>query len=57
MAGGWPIIMPMIYGPWFVLLNYFTAQQLVARNMSLKNITFFALILGALEEFALEIPF
>jgi len=57
MAGGWPIIMPMIYGPWFVLLNYVTAKQLVARDLGLKSIAFFALILGAVEEFALEIPF
>jgi len=57
MAGGWPVIMPMIYGPWFVVVNYITAVQMVARNMSLGAIAFWALVLGASEELMLELPF
>lgn len=57
MAGGLPYIIPTVYGPWFVLLNYFTAKQLTARNFSLPKIIGFSLVLGALEELLLEIPF
>ena len=57
MGGGLPYIMPTIYGPWFVLVNFATAVWMVQRNFSLKQIFVGALVLGALEELILEIPF
>ena len=57
MAGGWPYVMPCIYGPWFVLCTYFFAKKLVERNVRSRNIVGLAVVVGAFSELVLELPF
>lgn|GEM_PF-2750888 len=57
MAGGWPYVMPCIYGPWFVLCTYFFAKKMVERDISTRKIVAAAIGVGALAELVLEIPF
>ena len=57
MAGGWPYVMPCIYGPWFVLCTYFFAKKMVERNISTPKIVGVAVVAGALAELVLELPF
>jgi hypothetical protein len=57
MAGGWPYLMPCIYGPWFVLCTYFFAKKMVERGLSTRKIVSAAVVLGACSELILEIPF
>ena len=57
MAGGWPYVMPCIYGPWFVLCTYFFAKKMVERDISTRKIVVAAIGVGALSELVLEIPF
>jgi hypothetical protein len=57
MAGGWPFVMPCIYGPWFVLCTYFFATKMVARGLSTRKIVGVAVVVGAISELVLELPF
>jgi hypothetical protein len=57
MAGGWPYVMPCIYGPWFVLCTYFFAKKLVERGVRARNIVGLAVVGGAASELVLELPF
>jgi uncharacterized protein DUF5135 len=57
MAGGWPYVMPCIYGPWFVLCTYFFAKKMVDRNISTGKIVGVAVVVGAFSELVLELPF
>ena len=57
MAGGWPYVMPCIYGPWFVLCPYIFAKKLVERDISTRTIVGLAVVVGAFSELVLELPF
>ena len=57
MAGGWPYVMPCIYGPWFVLCTYFFAKKMVERNLSTRKIVGLAVLVGAFSELVFELPF
>jgi len=57
MAGGWPYVMPCIYGPWFVLCTYFVAKKMVERDIGTRKIVGVAVVVGALSELVLELPF
>jgi hypothetical protein len=57
MAGGWPYVMPCIYGPWFVLCTYFFAKKMVELGLSTPKIVGVAVAAGAVSELVLELPF
>ncbi len=57
MAGGWPYVMPCIYGPWFVLCTYYFAKTLVERGLGTRRIVGVAVAAGAACELVLELPF